>query len=321
MLKAFAAPQTLSEAIRYFSNPDTCLAFVVQLRWPNGVICPHCNAEGPSFLKTRRIWKCRKCRKQFSVKVGTIFEDSPLGLDKWLPALWMLANAKNGISSYEVSRALGVTQKTAWFMLGRIRLAMQTRTFSRLRGEVEVDESYIGGVAKFMHRSRRKRVVKGTGGMSKTAVMGLLQRKSKKGHSQIRGFVVRQDVTKEKLQEHIHAEVANGSKVYTDAMWSYRGLGETFMHHVVDHARAYAVGRVHTNGLENFWCLLKRAIKGTYTAVDPYHVFRYLDEQVFRFNNRGVKDGDRFRYVLSDIVGKRLTYKQLTGADMAATTT
>src|SRR5213594_2660949 len=176
MLKEHATPRTLSEAIRYFADPDIALWFVVNLRWPKGVDCPHCHADKPSYLRSRRIWKCRNCRKQFSVKVGTIFEDSPLGLDKWLPALWMLANSKNGISSYELGRALGVTQKTAWFMLGRIRLAMQTRTFYKLRGAVEADESFIGGAAKFMHKSKRARFIRGTGGMNKTPVLGMLER-------------------------------------------------------------------------------------------------------------------------------------------------
>lgn len=155
MLKEHAAPRSLSDAIRFFADPDTALAFVVTLRWPSGVSCPHCKAEKPSFLRSRRIWKCRACRRQFSVKVGTIFEDSPLGLDKWLPALWMLANSKNGISSYELGRALGVTQKTAWFMLGRIRLAMQTKSFKKMKGEVEIDEAFIGGKAEFMHKDKR----------------------------------------------------------------------------------------------------------------------------------------------------------------------
>src|SRR5690349_12081263 len=160
MIKQHAAPETLSEAIRFFADPDTSFAFVVQLRWPNGVICPRCGGTKPSYLKTRRIWKCRDCREQFSVKVGTIFEDSPLGLDKWLPALWMLANCKNGISSYELARALGVTQKTGWFMLHRIRLAMQTGTFRHLSGEVEVDETYIGGKARFMDPEKKARVLR-----------------------------------------------------------------------------------------------------------------------------------------------------------------
>src|SRR5260221_1742251 len=148
-------PESLSEAIVYFADPDVSLQFLQFLRWPKGVSCYHCKAPKPMFLKTRRIWKCRVCRKQFSVKMGMIFGESPLGLDKWLPAIWLLANAKNGISSYEVARALGVTQKTAWFMLSRIRLAMQSKSFEKLSGEVEADETCIGGKRANMHKSKR----------------------------------------------------------------------------------------------------------------------------------------------------------------------
>src|SRR5437763_17221313 len=142
-------PETLLEAVKFFADQDVSLAFVAKLRWPNGVTCPRCDAADPSFLSTRKIWKCRGCKKQFSAKVGTIFEDSPLGLDKWLPALWMIGNDKSGISSWELHRALRVTQKTAWFMLHRIRLAMQdNQTGGVLGGEVEVDETLIGGKAR-----------------------------------------------------------------------------------------------------------------------------------------------------------------------------
>src|SRR5258708_15147806 len=154
MLKQHAAPNTLTEAIRYFADPAVSFAFVVQMRWPNGVVCPRCATDTPSLIRSRRIWECRGCHKQFSIKVGTIFEDSPLGLDKWLPAVWLLANAKNGISSYELARALGVTQKTAWFMLSRIRLGMQAETFQKMSGTVESDEAYISGRRANMHKKR-----------------------------------------------------------------------------------------------------------------------------------------------------------------------
>ncbi len=182
--KESESPSNLRDAILYFADKDVSLDFLAKLRWPDGVTCPHCAAADPLFLKTRRIWKCRACRKQFSVKVGTIFEDSPLGLDKWLPALWLLANCKNGISSYELGRALDVTQKTAWFMLGRIRLAMQTKTFKKLGGTVEVDETFIGGKARNMHAGKRK--IRGSGIVGKIAVMGLLER-----HGKARAIVVK----------------------------------------------------------------------------------------------------------------------------------
>jgi transposase-like protein len=323
MLKTVVVPRTLHEAIRYFQDRDRAFAFVVQLRWPNGVTCPHCKAEKPSFLKTRYIWKCRKCRKQFSVKVGTIFEDSPLGLDKWLPALWMLANSKNGISSYELGRALGVTQKSAWFMLHRVRMAMETRSFKRFGGKVEVDETFIGGAAKFMHASRKKRVIRGTGGMDKTPVMGILKRGTGRQPSQVRAIVLANRWWST-IQGEITRGVRKGSKLFTDTAWSYGKKGELrgmFKHEMINHARAYVKGEVHTNGLENFWSLLKRAIKGTYVSVDPFHLMAYVGEQVRRFNNRKLNDGERFVDVLKDVSGRRLTYRDLIGADLSPATT
>lgn len=313
-------PNTLRQAVRYFSDPDAALQFVASLRWPEGVTCPHCEGKEPSFLKTRRIWKCRSCRKQFSVKVGTIFEDSAIGLDKWLPALWMLANCKNGISSYELHRALGVTQKTAWFMLHRVRLAMQTGTFKKMRGAIEVDETYLGGRSKFMHLDKRARVITKRGVADKLPVMGILQRKGKKAHSTVIAKVTRR-VWKKDVQPIIKAMVAKGSLVSTDCLLSYQGLAEQFRHEVIDHAIEYVRGEVHTNCLENFWSLLKRTVRGTYVSIDPFHVFRYLDEQCFRFNNRKVDDGERFVYIVRDIIGKRLTYASLIGHGLAPATT
>lgn len=313
-----APPETLLEAIRYFSDADASLSFMVGLRWPKGVVCPRCGSGRHSFLTTRRIWKCMGCKKQFSVKVGTLFEDSPIGLEKWLPALWMVVNCKNGISSYELGRALGVTQKTAWFMLHRLRLAMQTETFGKIGGEVEVDETYIGGRARFMHRSKREQKIKGTGGMGKAAVMGLLERHGEDGHSTVRTKVV-PNVRRRTLAPEVREHVKTGAEVFTDALRSYDDLAEDYTHQVIDHAESYAEGKVHTNGLENFWSLLKRGIKGTYVSVEPFHLFRYLDEQSYRFNNRKVSDAIRFVKAAARIVGKRLTYSELTGAEVGAT--
>src|SRR4051794_32382041 len=165
MAKAKRLPSSLLEAIRYFSDLDVATDYVANLRWPNGPVCPRCSGTEHSYLTTRRIWKCKACKKQYSVKVGTIFEDSPLGLDKWLPAVWLAANSKNGISSHELGRSLGITQKSAWFMLHRIRLAMQSGTLSKLSGVVEVDETFIGGKARNMNaRTRRNRNLGGTRG-------------------------------------------------------------------------------------------------------------------------------------------------------------
>ncbi|MGA3166720.1 MAG: IS1595 family transposase [Terriglobia bacterium] len=304
-------PKTLLEAVKFFSDFAHCHKFMVEARWPDGVVrCPTCNSERVTYLENARVWKCyaKHDRPKFSLKVGTIFEDSAIPLEKWLPTVWLLANCKNGISSYEVARALGVTQKTAWFMLHRIRKAMQSRTFLKLGGEVEVDETFIGGKARNMHKDKREKKITGTGGKDKTAVMGFLERGGK-----VQATVIA-DRRKKTLQGLVKSRVAAGSAIYTDALASYDGLDGKFFHQVVDHAVEYVHGNVHTNGLENFWSLLKRGIKGTYISVRPYHLFRYLDEQAFRFNERKFDDLSRFIAVLVHVIHRRLTYKQLIGA-------
>ena len=302
-------PKTILEAVQYFSDLDVATQHVAATRWPDGPVCPKCGVldKNHYYLKSRRVWKCRACKQQFSVKVGTIFEDSPIGLNKWLPAMWIIANAKNGVSSCEIHRAIGVTQKTAWFMLHRIRLAMQQGSIEKLSGHVEADETYIGGKARNMHKSKREQKITGRGSSGKVAVMGLLER-----HGKVKTKIV-PDTTSRTLQVEIRESVEPGSEVHTDALRSYRGLDPEFVHNVVDHAERYVDGHVHTNGLENFWSLLKRGIKGTYVSVEPYHLFRYLDEQAFRFNERGVEDADRFRKALGTVSGRRLTYDELTG--------
>jgi transposase-like protein len=312
-------PKTLVEAIRYYSDPDVCLNFMVSLRWPNGVSCPTCGSQEVTFMESRRLWQCKAthAKRQFSVKVGTIFEDSPVSLDKWLAAIWMIANDKNGVSSYELHRGIGVTQKTAWFMLHRIRLAMQDREFRNLTGQIEVDETFIGGKARFMHKSRRAAKIKGTGGMGKAAVMGLLERHGPDGHSAVRLKVV-PNTRRATLAPEVRARVTAGADIFTDALHSYSDLGNDYTHRVIDHAERYVDGQIHTNGLENFWSLLKRSIKGTYISVEPFHLFRYLDEQAFRFNTRKTNDADRFHRLLSAVLGRRLTYGQLIGSSLPA---
>jgi transposase-like protein len=321
MDKTPTAPATLLDAIRYFADEDRCLSFLVSLRWPDGnVRCPHCGRTDVIFLSAYRRWKCREKhpRRQFSIKVGTIFEDSPIGLDKWLPALWMLVNDKNGISSYEVARALGVTQKTAWFMMHRLRVALQRGSVIKLRGEVEVDETFIGGSARFMHKGKRERKIKGgTGVVGKIAVMGLLERHGPDGHSRVTTKIV-PNIKRRTLAPEVREHVEPGADVFSDALSSYNDLHQDYTHKVIDHAEAYVKGKVHTNGLENFWSLLKRAIKGTYVSVEPFHLFRYLDEQSFRYNSRKLTDAVRFVSALRAIVGKRLTYKHLIGDGLPA---
>jgi len=302
-------PDTLQEAILYFASPDNCREYLVAHRWPNGVACPRCGGTKVLFQAKYNRWQCgsKHALRQFTAKTGTIFEDSPLSLDKWLLAMWMVVNCKNGVSSYEIHRATGVTQKTAWFMDHRIRLALGMAHTETLSGEVEVDETFIGGNARNMHMDVRERRITGTGPKDKAAVMGILER-----GGEVRAFVVpsrRKKVLQAEVKKHVEA----GAALYSDALMSYDGLSADYAHQVIDHAVSYVEGKVHTNGLENFWSLFKRGINGTYVSVEPFHLFRYLDEQCFRFNNRKMSDGERFSLAVSGIVGKRITFGQLTG--------
>jgi transposase-like protein len=303
-------PTTLQEAIVYFADPVNCRDYLVARRWPKGVTCPRCGSANVLFLEKYNRWHCREKHDapQFTLKTGTIMEDSPIGLDKWLMVMWQIVNSKNGISSCEVHRAIGITQKSAWFLDHRIRFALTMGTINKLSGQIEADETYIGGKARNMHKAKRAAKITGTGGKDKTAVMGILER----GGKVITKVV---DNTKKKsLQPEIREHVLATSAIFTDALKSYEGLDE-FQHEVIDHAIAYVNGEVHTNGLENFWSLLKRGLNGTYISVEPYHLFRYLDEQAFRYNNRKMTDGDRFDIVVRQIVGKRLTWNQLIGKE------
>jgi transposase-like protein len=312
--------ETLLDAIKVFADKDVSRNFLAALRWPDGVICPNCESQNVGFLSTRGLWKCRDCKKQFSVKVGSLFEDSPIGLDKWLPALWLLVNCKNGVSSCELARDLGVGQKTAWFMLHRLRLAIQAKSFDKMGGHVEVDETFIGGKARNMHAGKRKRlgISQSRSMVGKVAVMGLLERHGDNG-SQVRLQTI-SNRKKHQLESTIGEHVTEGSTVYTDALKSYDRMGQRgYVHHVIDHAETYVDGAIHTNGLENFWSLLKRALKGTYVSVEPFHLFRYLDEQVYRFNNRKLSDAARFIEAAASIFDKRLTYTALTGKELPQT--
>jgi transposase-like protein len=310
-------PKTLQQAIVYFSNPDNCREYLIARRWPNGVTCPRCGSESVTAQPKYNRWQCASHheRRQFTLKTGTIFEDSPIGLDKWMAAMWMIVNCKNGVSSYEIHRAIGVTQKSAWFMNHRIRVALGMESSEKLSGKVEVDETYIGGKARNMHRSKlAKRVAEFatplTGrnqNIGKVAVMGLLER-----HGEVRTMVV-PNTKRRSLHREVSKHVEPGSVVYSDALRSYNQLGEQYIHNVIQHAERYVDGHIHTNGIENFWSLLKRSLGGTYISVEPFHLFRYLDEQSFRFNNRKLTDGERFSIVAKQIVGRRLTLAEVTG--------
>ncbi|HUN84844.1 MAG TPA: IS1595 family transposase [Terracidiphilus sp.] len=317
-------PKTLQDAILYFSKLENCIEYLAERRWPDGKVkCPLCGREGATYLPARRLWQCktRHPKSQFSIKVGTIFEDSAIGLDKWLAAMWMISNCKNGASSWEIHRTIGVTQKTAWFMLHRIRLALKddrTHKFG-FGGPVESDEAFIGPNPQKMHRDRKAKLqtwndAKG-GYVAKTAVHGMLDRELR----QVRARVL-PNIKRETLQNAILDNVTPFAKVYTDEAVAYDGLNKNFVHKVINHSQEYVNGQVHTQGIENFWSLLKRTLRGTYVAVEPFHLDRYLDEQVFRYNNRATKDnpltdGDRFALAVTQIVGKRLTYSELTGKD------
>jgi transposase-like protein len=312
------SPKTLLEAIKFFSDEQVCIDAVASMRWMNGAVCPDCETANPYYIKTQKRWKCRECRRQFSVKVGTIFEDSPISLTKWLPALWLLTNCKNGISSYEIARDLAVTQKTAWFMLQRLRLVLKSGFSAKLGepggGPVEADETFIGGKVKNMHKNRRPKGPGASGkpvaGTAKTIVVGMLERRGR-----VSAHVV-EDRTHAVLHKLVEENVHPDATLMTDEWGGYKGTD--LMHEVINHAESYVRGHIHTNGIENFWSLLKRGLNGTYVSVEPFHLSRYLDEQMFRYNNRATKDNpltdaDRFALALSQVANKRLTYAELTG--------
>ena len=294
-------PKTFQQAIIYFAKTESCNKFMIAARWADGKVrCPQCDSDTVKYLESTRLWKCyaKHPRQKFSLKVGTIFEDSALGLNTWLTAMWLIANAKNGISSYEIHRALGITQKSAWFVLHRIRLAMQN-------GTVEVDETFIGGLNKNRHAN--KRIHRGPGPAGNVGVIGLLKRKGG-----LRTQVVA-NVDIETLQGHVEQHVEYGANVYTDQWSGYKNLHELYNHGTVNQTYRYVDGDIHTTNMENFWSLLKRSIKSTYVSVEPFHLFRYVDEQSFRFNTRKVNDSDRFAQLVQRVAGKWIQYKQLIG--------
>lgn len=315
-------PTTLLEAARYFEDFENCREFLMSLRWPDGkVLCPQCGSEKVTYLANAKLWKCysKHPKAKFSLKTGTIFEDSPLPLDKWLVALWVIVNSRNGVSSCELARTLGVTQKSAWFMAHRLRFALHHGSFdAMMSGHVEADETFIGGKSRFMHKAKRDKLgISQSNSMAgKVAVMGLLERHG--DGSKVRTRVVetrRRNELEQTVTEHVEA----GSHLYTDALKSYDRMGQKgYVHGVIDHAEKYVEGDIHTNGLENFWSLLKRSLKGTYVSVEPFHLFRYLDEQMYRFNNRKVGDFNRFALAAASIVDRRLMWKQLTGQEDGA---
>jgi len=303
-------PDTMIAAVRQFADPQVAHDFFVEKRWPNGVACPRqgCGSADVTYLAKYRRWNCKECRRQFTAKVGTIFEDSPIGLDKWLPAFWLIASNRNGISSHELGRALKVTQKTAWFMLHRIREALASDATDPFSGTVEADETYIGGKWENKPKSYRKaRVSKVAARMSKTPVFGMVERGGR-----VRAWKV-PDVTAKTLLPKLRDSIDQDATLYTDAAHVYTHVNEYFLtHSSVNHSiEEYVRGNVHTNNIECFWSVLKRTIGGTYTHVNQRHLDRYLAEQIFRFDERKNTDGPRFERATKGADGKRLTYKRL----------
>lgn len=308
------SPKTLLEAIKYFSDEQVCIDTVAAMRWPDGVTCPDCSAPTPYYLKTAKRWKCRACKRQFSVKQGSIFEDSPISLSKWLPTLWLICNCKNGISSYEVARDLGVTQKTGWFMLQRLRLVLKHLGIDAKLGlnadcgPTEIDETFVGGRVQNMHKHKRIQSV--AKGGNKTVVFGMLERGGRVKAMTLPGR------KKQHIDPAMTANIQEGAHIITDEFATYDVLETPYHREIINHTTNYVSGQIHTNGIENFWALLKRGLRGTYISVTPKHLDRYIDEQVYRFNNRATKDNplndaDRFTLALTQVAGRRLTYKQL----------
>jgi transposase-like protein len=308
------APKSLQEAILFFADPDNCIAYMKAQRWPDGiVVCPTCGRNDVAWLAKQRKWQCKSAhtKRQFSAKVGTIFEDSPIPLDKWLMAGWMLANCKNGISSYELARDIQVSQKSAWFMLHRLRVAMIEKG-GKLGGSgpVEIDETFVGGKMKNVHKSKRKPIAY-QGGKQMAVVLGMLERGGK-----VRAGVI-ESRQRHSIQPPVHANVEMGSEIITDELPTYQFVAQDrYLHEVINHVEGYVRDHVHTNGIENFWALLKRGLGGTYISVEPVHLDAYVTEQVYRYNNRkDMNDAGRFSKLLSQVAGKRLTYAELTGKE------
>ena len=337
-------PKTLQEAIIYFADPANCREYLVARRWPDGVICPKCGSQNVIFMEKYNRWNCREKHEspQFTLKTGTVMEDSPISLSKWLPVMWLLVNCKNGISSYEVHRAVGITQKSAWFMLHRIRMAMKDADYRTKLGTpgpggtgageahaakdewdhadkaIEADEAFFGGKVTNMHAWRVQKMREEYPDAlaegyevrkdNKTPVLGMFDRKTR----QVRAKVI-PNVKRETLQNEILKNVKYGSAVYTDEAVTHNTLRQKFVHETVNHAETYVNGKVHTNSLENFWSVTKRSLTGTYIAIEPFHLDRYLDEMTFRFNAKSKSDAQRFNKVLGQVTGRRLTYESLTG--------
>jgi len=310
-----ATPKSLLEAINYFSDDAKCVEFLEKFLWADGKPhCPNCGSDNVSKLNFRPAYRCREkgCMKSFSLKSVSIMNHSPLPITKWVPAIWFVINHKNGVSSCEVGRALGITQKSAWHLCHRIRKVVSNGTYTKMTGVVEADETFLGMKARNMHASQKERYYMASGKPSayrnKTVIMGMVER-----GKEVRAKVV-DNQRRTNLMPELFENVAEGATIYTDKLRSYDTLHKFYTHDTIDHAKGeYVRDEIHVNTMESFWSLFKRSVKGTYIRIASFHTDRYLDEQSFRFNYRNLDDAGRFEMAVSKIYGKRLPYAVLTG--------
>lgn len=298
---------SLQDAIIYFSDKDRAFEFAKNLRWKDGIVrCPFCNSSNHWFMSSYKKWKCKNCRKQFTIKNNTFMHDSHISIDKWMCAIWIMTTFRGGISSYELGRALKISQSSAWFLSHRIRNLLSELNPELLSGVIEADETFVGGKLKNKHYKQRKHI-KGRGAVGKTIVFGVRQRKGKCIAKVI------PNTQEQTLCSEIVKIIKKGSNVYTDSFPAYNNLSVDYQHSSVDHSNGeYVCGDVHTNGIENIWSQLKHKVRSTHRGrISKKHLQRYIDELLFRLNNRGIDDWSRFETILRKINSKSLTYNEL----------
>src|SRR5882762_847824 len=305
-------PTTLLAAMRHF-DIKTAARYVAAIKWPDGPFCPKCGSIKVGHIASRNRYQCKEkgCRKQFSLTTDTIMESTHLRLDQWLVAVWMIANCRNGVSSCEIARTVGCKQQSAWHLLHRVRHIFAQANDGQISGTIEADSTLVGGIVKFMSHERRQEHGRKGPYSNKTIVHALRERST----GNVRAEILPQESGKA-IRELMQKHVEEGSFVYTDSHAVYRNLGDLFMHATTNHKRGQYVrgaGEIHSNGAENFFNCLRRSLKGTYIKATAEHLQPYVDEAVFRFNVRKESEWTRFDTAMRLIVGKRLTYSELTG--------